>query len=120
VLWTSFKTDCWHYSDTLFEIIIVIIIIIMQKLGRKTWELLTIHGHHHPKADIDRLYVPREQGGRDLMQLEEAYTVEITKPVECAGSKQYPLMQISRTHKHINSTVLQTPQDRITERNKTK
>jgi len=42
------------------------------------------------------------------MQLEEAYTVEVTKPVEYADSKQYPLIQIARTHKRINSAVLQT------------
>ena len=38
----------------------------MQKLDRKTRELLTIHGQHHPKADVDRLYVPRKQGGKGL------------------------------------------------------
>jgi hypothetical protein len=31
---------------------------------RKTGKLLTIHGQHHPKADVDRLHVPRKQGGR--------------------------------------------------------
>jgi hypothetical protein len=35
--------------------------------------MLTIHGQHHPKADIDRLYVPRKDGGRGLMQIEGAY-----------------------------------------------
>jgi hypothetical protein len=44
-----------------------------QKLDRKTRKLLTTHGQHHPKADIDCLYVPRKQGGRSLMHLEEAY-----------------------------------------------
>ena len=34
----------------------------LQKLDRKTRKLLTIHGQHHPKADVDRLYVPRKQG----------------------------------------------------------
>ena len=72
----------------------------MQKLDRKMWKLLTIHGHHHPEADLGRLYVPREQGGRGLMQLEEAYAVEITKSVEYVDSKQYPLIQIVRTHQH--------------------
>jgi hypothetical protein len=51
----------------------------MQKLDRKTWKLLTIHEQHRPTADIDRLYVPRERGGRGLMQLEEACGVEIKK-----------------------------------------
>jgi len=31
-----------------------------QKLGRKTRKLLTIHGQHHQKADVDHSYVPRK------------------------------------------------------------
>ena len=45
-------------------------------------KLLTIHARHHSKADVDHLLVPRKQGERGLMQLEEAYVVEITKIVE--------------------------------------
>jgi len=43
-----------------------------QKLDRKTRKLLTIHGQHHQKADVDCSYVPRKQGGKGLMQLEAA------------------------------------------------
>ena len=50
----------------------------LQKLDRKMRKLLTIHGQHHPQADVDRLYDPRKQGGRGLMQLEAAHAVEIT------------------------------------------
>jgi len=32
----------------------------LQKLDRKTRKLLYIHGQHHTKADIDRLYIPRK------------------------------------------------------------
>ena len=46
----------------------------LQKLDRKTRKLL-IHGQHRPKTDVDRLYVPRKQGGKGLMQLDEAYAV---------------------------------------------
>jgi len=28
---------------------------------------------HHPKADVDRLYIPRKEGGRGLLQLEMNY-----------------------------------------------
>jgi hypothetical protein len=38
--------------------------------------MLTIHGQHHPRADIDCLYVPRKEGGRRLMQVEGAYIAE--------------------------------------------
>ena len=51
VLTYSFGIVNWHQEE-------------MQNLDRKTRKLLTIHGQHHPKADVDRLYVPRKQGGR--------------------------------------------------------
>ena len=71
--------------------------------------LLTIHGHHHPKADVGRLYVPRKQGGRGLIQLEAAHAVEITKLLEYLDRKEDPLMQALRTHQHnTDSAVLQT------------
>jgi len=50
----------------------------MQKLDRKTRKPLTIHGQHHPKAEVDRLYVPRKQGETGLIQLEAAHAVETT------------------------------------------
>ena len=37
----------------------------------------TMYKMHHPKADIDRLYVKRKEGGRGLVQVEAAYKAEI-------------------------------------------
>jgi hypothetical protein len=55
------------------------------------------------------LYVLRKQGGRSLMQLEEAYTAEITKLVEWVQSKKDPLIWSIRTYQHnANSEALQT------------
>jgi len=42
VLRYSFGIVNWHREE-------------LQKLDRKTRKLLTIHGQHHPKADVDRL-----------------------------------------------------------------
>ena len=81
----------------------------LQKLDRKTRKLLTIHGLHHQKADVDRLYVPRKQGGRGLMQFEAAHAVKISKLVEYVDRKVGPLIQVVRTHQHnIDSASLQT------------
>jgi hypothetical protein len=81
-------------------------------------KLLIIHAQHHPKADIDPLKVPTKQGRRGMMQLEEAYTVEITKLVEYIDSKEDPLIQPVKMHQHIiNSAELQT--DSSTERKRT-
>jgi hypothetical protein len=96
VLRYNFGIVIWHQEE-------------LRKLHQKTRKLLTIHGHHHPKADIDRLYVPRKQGGRGLMQLEIVYAVEITKLVEYVDRKEDPLIQVVRTYQHnTDSRVLQT------------
>jgi hypothetical protein len=88
----------------------------LQKLDRKTRKLLTIHGQHYPKTDIDRLYVPRNQGGRGLMKLEAAHTVEITNLAEYIDRKEDPLIEIVRTHQHnTNSAMLQTARCLTTE-----
>eukprot|EP00957_Ditylum_brightwellii_P203812 15336304-Ditylum_brightwellii.AAC.1 len=36
------------------------------KHDRKTPKLLTAHGHHHPQADINCLYLHQTKGGRGL------------------------------------------------------
>ena len=96
VLRYSFGIVNWHQEK-------------LQKLDLKTRKLLTIHGQHHSNADLDRLYVPRKQGGRGLMQLEAAYSLEITKLLEYVGRKVYPLKQDVRTHQHNTvPAVLQT------------
>ena len=90
VLRYSFGIVNWHLEE-------------LQKLDRKTRKLLTLHGQHHPKADVDRFYVPRKHGGRGLMQLEAAHAVEITKLMEYVDRKEYPLIQVVRTH-HTTQT----------------
>jgi len=78
-----------------------------QKPDKKTRKLLTIHGDRHTKADIDRFFVPKIQGGRELKQTTEAYVVGITKLVAYVDSKKDPVMRIVRKHQHtINWTML--------------
>jgi hypothetical protein len=45
------------------------------KIDRKTRKLLTVHKMHHPKADTERLYLARDEGGRGLIQIENSYKV---------------------------------------------
>jgi hypothetical protein len=87
VLRHSFGTVNWHQEE-------------VQKLDRKMRKLLTIHGQHHPTADVDRLYIPRNQGGGDLTQLEAAHAVAITKLMEYVDRKEERLIQVVSTHQH--------------------
>jgi hypothetical protein len=81
----------------------------IQKLDRKTRKMLAIHGQLYPRSDIDRLYVPRKEGGRGLMQVEGAYIAETVNLVEYVESRGEPLIQIVRKNQHnTNSALLQT------------
>ena len=48
----------------------------LQAIDRKTRKLFTIYGGLHPKSDVDRLYIPRKDGGRGLIAIEDC--VELT------------------------------------------
>ena len=43
----------------------------LQATDRKTRKLFTIYGGLHPKSDVDRLYIPRKDGGRGLIAFED-------------------------------------------------
>jgi len=55
---------------------------------------------HHPKADIDRLYVKRKEGGRGLVQIEEAYKAEIINIAEYLNTnyKKDQFVNIVKSH----------------------
>jgi hypothetical protein len=93
VLRYSFGIINWHQEE-------------VQKLDRKIRNMLTIHGQHHPRADIDHLYVPRKEGGRGLMQVEGAYIAETLNLVEYVENKEDPLIQIVGTHQHNTNSAL--------------
>ena len=38
---------------------------------------MTMYGTYHPKADVDRLYLQRCEGGRGLIGLEDCVQVEV-------------------------------------------
>ena len=50
----------------------------IKKLDTKTRKFLTMYGMHHPKTDVDRLYLPRNEGGRGLIQIELTYKITTT------------------------------------------
>ena len=42
----------------------------LEEIDWRTRKLMTMYGTHHPKADVDRLYLQRCEGGRGLLGLE--------------------------------------------------
>ena len=49
----------------------------LQAVDRKTRRLFTIYGGLHPKFDVDRLYIPRRDGGRGLKAIEDCVELAV-------------------------------------------
>ena len=49
----------------------------LQAIDRKIRKLLTIYEALHPKSDVDRLYIPRKEGGRGLISIEDCVELAI-------------------------------------------
>ena len=43
----------------------------LTQLGQRTMKLITMHNALHPKSNIDRPYIPREESGRGLQGVED-------------------------------------------------
>ena len=72
----------------------------IRKIDRKTRKVLTMYKMHHPKVDIDRIYMKRKGGGRGLLQ------IEVTKKVEIMNSAEYLNTKYTLTTKYILFKVL--------------
>ena len=49
----------------------------LQAIDRKTRKLFNIYGALHPKSDVNRLYIPRKEGGRGLISIEDCVELAI-------------------------------------------
>ena len=58
----SFGIIVWNISE-------------LKKIDTKTRKLLNMHKMLHPKADVERLYIPRKDGGRGLIEVETAFKI---------------------------------------------
>ena len=48
----------------------------LKEMDRKTRKLMTMNRALHPKADVDRLYISRDEGGRGMVSIEECVRLE--------------------------------------------
>jgi hypothetical protein len=62
---------------------------------------------HHPKADIDRLYVKKKEGGRGLVQVEATYKAEINNIAEYLNTnyKEDQFVNIVKNQESIQPNV---------------
>ena len=55
---------CWRKSE-------------LQVINRRSRKLFTIYGALHPESDVGRLYIPRKEGGRCLISIENCVELAI-------------------------------------------
>eukprot|EP00794_Sanderia_malayensis_P000862 gene862-154_t len=76
----------------------------IRQMDTKARKLLTSNRMHHPKADVDCLYLPRRNGGRGIINLETAYkTSTIGMATYLSVSKDW---MINLVHQHEQSNKL--------------
>jgi len=78
-----------------------------QNLDRKTRKLLTLNGALHPRSDVDRLYIPRDEGGRGLTSIEDMVEQEkltLRDYIERKKDKLIEAVQQSGEHKRKMAT----------------
>ena len=71
----------------------------MKGIDRKTRMLFTIYGALHPKSDVDRLYIPRKERGRDLISIEDCVEVAIRGLEVYVHGREERLIQAARGDK---------------------
>ena len=70
----------------------------LEERDRRTRKLMTMYGAHHPKADVDRLYLQKFDGGGGLQGLEDCVRVEVnTLEKYLSTSKGKILKEVSRS-----------------------
>jgi hypothetical protein len=79
----------------------------IKQIERKTRKMLTMYKVHHPKADIDKLYVKRKEGGRGLVQFEAACKAEIINIAEHLNTKykEDQFVKIVKSHESTQSNM---------------
>ena len=71
----------------------------LQAIDRKTRKLFTIYGALHPKSDVDRLYIPRKEGGRGLISIEDCVELAIRGLEVYVHESEERLIQAARGDK---------------------
>ena len=68
----------------------------IEKLDRKTRNILIMNGMHHPREDVDRLYIKRKVGGRGLLELQSLHQQSVLSLAEYIRSENGRLIQMVR------------------------
>ena len=69
----------------------------LQELDRITRKLMTMYGAYNPKADVDRPYLQRCEGGRSLLGLEDCVQVEVYSLEKYLSISKEKILKVNRS-----------------------
>ena len=78
----------------------------IKKMDTKIRKLMTCNRMHHPKADVDRLHIPRNEGVRGMIQLElslKTTTISMLKYLEITKDWMLQLVYNHEQRKKLHS-----------------
>lgn len=74
----------------------------LKELDRETRKMMTIHRSHHPRSSVPRIYLPRDRGGRGLLNLECLQRRIVLSAASSVINSRDPLMQFVHLHEIAN------------------
>ena len=78
-------------------------------MDRKTRKVLTIHGALHPRSNVNRLYLPRREGGGGLISVEDAVNTEEKNINVYISQSQERLLKTAWERKNVDE--IDTPKE---------
>ena len=76
----------------------------LQELDRRTRKLLTMHNAHHPKSNVERIYIPRKEGGRGLLNVEDTVNTAILGLEEYVVDSTERILSAARNIEEVTET----------------
>ena len=71
----------------------------LKKIDRKIRKILTMNKMLHPQSDVDRLYIPRKEGGRGLLGVEDCVQIQVESLAKYVSASDELLLQaVSKEH----------------------
>ena len=67
-------------------------------MDQRTRKLMTMHKALHPRDNVDRLYVPRKEGGRGLASNEDSVETSIQRLEDCMEKRERGLITAIRNN----------------------
>ena len=80
----------------------------IKRKDRKIRKLMTLNRMHHPKADVSRMYLPKKEGGRGMINLQVTYkttTIGLNSYLESSEDRMLHAVLQHEKKKKLHSLV---------------